>query len=595
MIRGPGPRAKVGRVTATAPQPSAGPSAPARARSWWVFASLQGYQRRWLRGDLVAGLTVWAVLVPEALAYAGIAGVSPVVGLYAAVPSLILYAAFGSSRHLVVGPMSATAALSASVVGAFAKGDDALFVTLTTAVALVTGVLCVVAGVARLGFLASFISEPELKGFIIGLALTIIIGQVPAGLGVEKGDGNFFQKLWHILTELGDIQWTTAALGAGCLAVLLVLRRVAPKIPGSLVVVVLGVLAVQVFHLDDHGVAVVGHIDAGLPQLGLPGATWNQYSDLLGPCVGVMLIGFAEALGAAKTYAAREGYDIDPNRELIGMGAANLGSGLASGMVVNGSLSKTAVNGSSGAKSQVSGLTAAVLTLLTLLFLTPLFESLPEAILAAVVIAAVLELVDVAALRRLWNLATPAVRTLYGTAARDDFFAALAAALGVLVFDTLPGLVIGIILSLLLLLARASRARVATLVRDDTGAWVDAERAARLGRPAYPVDGVLVVRPESGLFFANADRVRTAVRALAAAQHPRLVVVDAETVPFVDVDAAAMLATLQTDLARVGARLVVARNIGPVRDELRAALDRQQQPPLFWDVEQAVASLPAAN
>ena len=581
-------------MTATASQPGAAPpSQPDAARRWWVFASLLGYRRAWLRGDVIAGLTVWAVLVPEALAYAGIAGVSPVVGLYAAVPALILYAAFGSSRHLVVGPMSATAALSASVVGAFAKGDEALFVTLTTGVALVTGVLCVAAGVVRLGFLASFISEPVLKGFIVGLALTIIIGQVPAGLGVEKGEGNFFEKLWHILTELGDIQWVTAALGVGCLVVVLVLRRVAPKIPGSLVVVVLGILSVTLFHLDDHGVDIVGHIDAGLPQLGLPGATWGQYTDLIGPCLGVMLVGFAEALGAAKTYAAREGYDIDPNRELVGMGAANLGSGLASGMVVNGSLSKTAVNGGAGAKSQVSGLTSAVLTLLTLLFLTSLFESLPEATLAAVVIAAVIELVDVSALRRLWSLATPSVRSLYGTAARDDFYAAVAAALGVLVFDTLPGLVIGVILSLFLLLVRASHPRVAVLVRDDAGAWVDSERAERLGRGGRPVEGVLVVRPESGLFFANADRVRAAVRGLVAAQHPRLVVVDGATVPFVDVEAAEMLATLQTDLARAGARLVVARDVGQVRDELRAALDEHQQPPVFRDVEEAVASLAA--
>ncbi|MFC8732911.1 SulP family inorganic anion transporter [Luteimicrobium sp. NPDC057192] len=576
-------------MTATSPQTRAVPPAP--TRTWWVFGSLQGYRRAWLRGDLIAGLTVWAVLVPEALAYAGIAGVSPVVGLYAAVPSLILYAAFGSSRHLVVGPMSATAALSASVVGAFARGDDALFVVLTTALALVTGVLCVVAGVVRLGFLASFISEPVLKGFIIGLALTIIIGQVPAGLGVDKGDGNFFEKLWHILTELGDIQWVTAALGAGSLVVVLLLRRVVPKLPGSLVVVILGILAVKVFHLDDHGVDIVGHIDAGLPALGLPDATWTQFTDLIGPCIGVMLVGFAEALGAAKTYAAREGYDIDPNRELIGMGAANLGSGLASGMVVNGSLSKTAVNGGAGAKSQVSGLTSAVLTLLTLLFLTPLFESLPEAVLAAVVIAAVIELVDVAALRRLWGLATPSVRALYGTAARDDFLAALAAALGVLVFDTLPGLVIGIVLSLLLLLVRASHARVAVLVLDDVGAWVDSQRAASLGRAVRPVDGVLVVRPESGLFFANADRIRGEVRGLAAKQHPRLVVVDAATVPFVDVDAAEMLSTLQTDLARTGARLAVARDVGPVRDELRAALDAHDQPPVYRGIREAIDAL----
>jgi high affinity sulfate transporter 1 len=544
---------------------------------------------------VIAGLTVWAVRVPEALAYAAIAGVSPVVGLYAAVPSLVLYAAFGSSRHLVVGPMSATAALSASVVGAFAKGNTPTFVALTTAVAVVTGAMCLCAGALRLGFLASFISEPVLKGFIIGLALTIILGQVPSALGVEKGEGDFFQKLWHVLTELGDIHWLTAVLGVASLAVLVLLRRAAPRVPGSLVVVVLGILAVGVLSLDDHGVELVGHIDAGLPHLGTPDVTWTQTTDLIGPCLGVMLVGFAEALGAAKTYASRAGYDIDANRELVGMGAANLGSGLASGMVVNGSLSKTAVNGAAGAKSQVSGLTAAVLALLTLLFLTRLFENLPEAVLAAVVIMAVLELVDVAALRRLWSLATPSVRTLYGTAARYDFFAALGAALGVLVFDTLPGLVIGVILSLFLLLVRASHVRVAVLARDESGGWVDAARAAHLGRSTTPVDGVLVVRPESGLFFANADGVRATVRALAARERPRLVVVDAETIPFVDVDAAEMFATLRTDLARTGTELVIARDVGRVRDELRAALDQEKQPPVFRDIDQAVASSPGGG
>jgi high affinity sulfate transporter 1 len=556
-----------------------------------VFASLQGYQRAWLRGDVIAGLTVWAVLVPEALAYATIAGVSPVVGLYAAVPALILYAAFGSSRHLIVGPMSATAALSASVVGEFAKGNTPLFVALTTAVAVVTGALCLVAGVLRLGFLASFISEPVLKGFIIGLALTIIMGQVPSALGVGKGEGDFFHKLWHVLTELGDIQWLTASLAIASLVVLFVLRRVAPKVPGSLVVVLLGIVAVALFSLDDHGVDIVGHIDSGLPSFGTPDVSWSQTTDLIGPCLGVMLVGFAEALGAAKTYASRAGYDIDPNRELIGMGAANVGAGLSSGMVVNGSLSKTAVNGGAGAKSQVSGLTAAVLALLTLLFLTPVFEKLPEAVLAAVVIMAVLELVDIAALRRLWSLATPSVRTLYGTAARDDFFAAIVAALGVLVFDTLPGLIIGVILSLFLLLARASHARVAILVRDDKGDWVDAARAAHNARAASPVDGVLVVRPEAGLFFANAERVRGIVRALAAREHVELVVIDGETVPFVDVDAAQMFATLRTDLARTGTRIAIARDVGQVRDELRAALAQRELPPVFRDVDDAIAAL----
>ncbi len=566
-------------------------TAPPRRRAPLLFGSLRGYQKAWLRGDLIAGLTVWAVLVPESLAYATIAGVSPVVGLYAAVPSLILYAAFGSSRHLVVGPMSATAALSASVVAVFAPGDAQFFVALTTGVALVTGVLCLVAGIARLGFVASFISEPVLKGFIVGMALVIVIGQVPALLGVEKGDGNFFEKAWAILTALGTANGTTVVLGLGTLVALLALKRWAPEVPGSLVAVVIGIVAILALSLDDDGVEIVGPIEAGLPALGFPDMDWSDYTALVGPAAGVMLVGFAEALGAAKTYAAREGYDIDPNRELIGMGAANLGSGLASGMVVNGSLSKTAVNGGAGAKTQVSGLTAAVLVVLTLLFLTPVFESLPEATLAAVVIAAVIELVDVRSLRRLYDLQTPTMRRLYGNAARNDFYAATATTVGVLVLDTLPGLVIGVLLSLFLLLARVSRPHVATLVRSSHGLWVDADRRAVLAKDGgTPVPGVLVVRPESGLFFANADAVRNRVRDLVTATSPRLVVLDTETVPFIDVDAAEMLATLRTDVSREGATLVLARNVGQVRDELRAAVGPDERPRIYPDVDAAIAA-----
>ena len=231
---------------------------------------LRGYRREWLRGDLVAGLTVWAVLVPEALAYASIAGVSPVVGLYAAPGALLLYAAFGSSRHLVTGPMSATAALSAAAVAQLAQPGSGAFTTLTVALAITTGIIALLAGLLRLGFLASFISEPVLKGFIVGLALTIIAGQLPALFGVEKGSGDFFEKVWDLVTKLGDTQGWTFAVGIASLALVLGLRRVAPAAPGSLVAVACGVLAVELLGLDDHGVAIVGSIASGLRSSGCP-------------------------------------------------------------------------------------------------------------------------------------------------------------------------------------------------------------------------------------------------------------------------------------------------------------------------------------
>jgi len=556
-----------------------------------LFApSFAAFNRAAIRPDLVAGLTVWAVLVPESLAYATIAGVPPVVGLYAAVPALALYAVIGSSRQLVVSPMSATAALSIGVVATVSSDPDDV-VTLTTALALATGLVAIAAGLLRLGFLASFISEPVLKGFIIGLALTILVGQVPALVGVDKGSGNFFEKSWAVVSNLDDADALTVAVGVASFVALLALRRFIPLLPASLVVALAGIAAVALLGLDDHGLDVIGHIDSGLPQLGLPDLSSGQFIDLLGGAVGVMLVGFAEGLGAAKTYAAKEGYDIDANRELLGLGAANLGAGLTSGMVVNGSLSKTAVNGSAGARSQLSGLTAAVLTVVTLLFLTGLFEQLPEATLAAIVIAAVIELVDIASLERLYRVQTGRLAAVYKVSSRADFFAAVAALLGVLLFDTLPGLVIGIAVSLVLLIARTSRPNIASLAPVGEAAdrpWIDADRNGD-----YPtVPGVLVVRVEAPLLFANADFVRMHVRDLAAdAPDLRLVVLDGRSTPSIDVTASGMLIQLRSDLRRMGAELVLAEDIGQVRDVLAAA-EPEGEPPLYPTIEAALAAVP---
>ncbi|MBF6089876.1 SulP family inorganic anion transporter [Nocardia cyriacigeorgica] len=556
------------------------------ARPWPVFLSLQHYRRGWLRADVLAGLTVWAVLVPEALAYASIAGVPPVVGLYAAIPALVLYALAGSSRHLVVGPMSATAALSAAIITPLAGSDGARFVALSTALAIATGIVGLIAGLIRLGFIAAFISEPVLKGFIVGLALTIIIGQVPKLFGIEKEPGNFFEQAWGVIRHLGDTHWRTLLIGLLSLVVVLGLQRWLPLVPGSLLAVLLGIAAVTVFDLDDHGVAIVGHIDAGLPSVGMPdGIGVADLIDLLGPAVGVLLIGFAEGLGAAKTYAAKAGYEVDANRELFGLGAANLGSGLSSGMVVNGSLSKTAVNGSAGARTQLSGLVVAVLVVLTLLFLTGLFENLPEATLAGVVIAAVIELVDIAALRRLYRVWTTRLGSIYGHAARADFLAAIAAMAGVLLFDTLPGLVIGIGVSMLLLLYRTAQPHIATLAKDGTR-WVDAERRPELERRP----DVLVVRVESGLLFANADYVKQHIEAQCT-DRTKLVVLDAETSPVIDVTAAQMLAELRTTLARRRIEFAVARDVGQFRDALGRSAAGAEQVPVYPTVHEAIDAL----
>ena len=537
-----------------------------------LFTSLtHGYNRTWLRGDVVAGLTVWAVLVPEALAYASIAGVSPVVGLYAAPAALIFYAAFGSSRHLVTGPMAATAALSAAAVGDLVAPGSDEFLQLTITLALVVGILALAAGLLRLGFLANFISEPVLKGFIIGLALTIIVGQLPKLFGIDKEEGDFFEQLWHFLGSLGETSGLTLVVGALSLALVVGLKELAPVVPGSLVAVLAGIVAVRLFDLDQHGVAIVGGIESGLPTIGLPDVSADSYLDIAPAAVGVMLVGFAEGLGAAKAYAAKNHYEIDPNRELVALGTANLGAGLSSGMVVNGSLSKTAVNASAGARSQLSGLVVAALTVVTLLFLTGLFEELPEATLAAVVIAALVELVDIRALVRLYRLHTSGVGRMYAIAGRADFAAALAALFGVLIFDTLPGLFIGIGVSLLLLLYRASTPNVAVLGR--VPGTVDQYGDVARHSENTELPGIVVLRPESGLFFANAEAVRDRIRLHARMPGTRAVILDAESMPYIDVTAATMLSEVNGDLEREGVKLVVARDIGQVRDLLRQTGD----------------------
>ena len=587
----PGPlRGTPGRRVASVADP-ASPAAPrAAATRSRLFPSLRGYERQWLGSDLIAGLTVWAILVPQALAYASIAGVSPVVGLYAAPGALLLYAALGSSRVLVVGPMAATAALSAATVADVIPAGDDRFAAFTAALALIAGIAALLAGLLRLGFLANFISQPVLKGFIVGLALTIMIGQLPKLFGISRGSGNFFEQSWRLVTHLGDTQGLTLLVGTLSLALIIGFRRRAPSVPGSLVAVAAGIAAVKVFGLD---VPTIGSIRSGLPALGLPDAGLADAGGLAAGGVGVMLIAFAEGFAAAKAFGSGAHQRVDANRELVALGGANLAAGLSSGMVVSGSLSKTAVNASAGARSQLSGLLAAALTVAALLFLTGLFEDLPEATLAAVVIAAVVELIDVPALVDLYRMYTKRLGRQFGWVARPDFIAAIAALVGVTVFDTLPGLFIGIGVSLVLLIYRASRPYVAVLGRSSgpDGAYLDLSRHP----DARPADGIVILRIESSLFFANAENVRGRILDAALDQGVHAVILDAETAPFVDVTAARMLVAAHDELHTHGVRLVLARTVGQVRDVLGCITREDDLTASYPTIDAAVDALVRAH
>ena len=540
-------------------------TAPAEATGWRRYLPiaqwLPAYDRAWLSGDLVASLTVWALLVPEAMAYATLAGVPPEAGLYAAPLALVGYALFGTSRQLNVGPSSTVAVMSAATVAPFAAGDPDRFVELTALLAIIAGALFVVAGVLRLGVIADFMSRPVLDGFIIGLALTIAAGQLHKLFGFEVDSGNFFQDIWYVLRDLDMTSGWTLVVGVASLAALFLLERFAPNVPAALTVVAAAIVAVSIFDLDAEGVEVIGEIPAGLPPLGLPDIERGDIGDLLPGALGIVLVGFAESVAAARTYASKYGYEVDADQELIALGAANVGAGVSQGFVVDGSLSKSAAADGAGARSQLTSLALAALVLVTVLALTPLFENLPEATLGAVVIHAVWSLIRLRKMRRFWRL-SPA-----------DFWPALVALLGVLLIDILAGLALAVLVSLGLLVKNVSRPRTAVLGRVEAeveGRTVSAYRSLKEFPDSDQVPGLVIFRFDAELFFANAavfkDRVHAAVEA--ADPPAQVVVVDGEMMSQIDLTALDMLEELTDELEEAGIELWFARMRVPVVEML---------------------------
>jgi high affinity sulfate transporter 1 len=515
-------------------------------RSW-----LPHYERRWLRSDLLAAAAVWAVLVPEGMAYASLAGMPPETGLFAALAPLLAYAALGTCRQLTVGPSSAIAAYSAAAVAPLALGDGARFIALSALLALLAGALLLAAGLARAGFIADFFARPVLTGFVAGLALVIAVGQLSKLLGVEGGGTGFFGKLMDLIPQLDDASLPTLVVGVAALALIFGLRKLAPKAPAALVAVVLGVVAVQVFDLRDHGVAVVGAIPDGLPSLVVPSFSLGDVTDLLPDAFALALIAFAESVAGARALAAKRRYEVDADQELIGLGVSNLGAGLFQGFAVDASLSRSAVADSSGVRSQLSNLILFGLLVVTMLFLMPLFHDLPEAVLGAIVIAAVAHLVDLGALRRLRRVDV------------TDFGLAILCFAAVLVFGLLTGLAIAVVLSLLALVYRAYRPSYAVLGRAP-GAEDD-DRLRYRGIEDHPLvrtfPGLVILRLDGELFFANARWFRDTVRSLVRDQAPpvRELLVHVGAVPHMDTTAGAMLKELIAELDGEGVRLAFAR------------------------------------
>jgi len=553
-----------------------------------IVAWLPAYDRSWLTFDAIAGLTLWGLVVPEAMAYAGIAGLPPQAGLYTLVVSLLVYALLGTSRHLSVGGTSATAALLASSVAAAViasasatAADPQSYATYAAAFVLVTGLVFLVAGIARLGFITQFLSKPVMDGFVVGLAIFVAVGQLNKLFGVAKPEGNTVEKLIGIIRELPQADLRTFVVGAAALAALFLLPRLSRRIPSGLVVLFGAIALSSALDLGGKGVAVVGALPQGLPTPALPVVPLADYLGMVLPAIGVLLVAFSESLAVAHEFAEKHGYEIDADQELNAHAFVNIGSGLLGGMLAAGGMSGSAVKEGAGARTQVANIVAWAATIVTLLFLTPLFTSLPEAVLAALIIHAIWHIL---ASRRLW--------TLRKEAPTEVWFGVLALA-GVLFIDVLQGMMIGLLASLAFVVYRSSQPHLSSLGRVPgvTGAYSDLARHPENA----PVPGVLIVRLDAPMYYANALTARDRLKAMVrdTTPPPRAVVFDAEGQDELDITSAQVLKGLVEELRRNGLAVAFASVHAPVLERARETglLEAAGDGMIFATVDLAVRAL----
>ncbi len=496
------------------------------------------YQRGWLPHDLVAGLVLAAILVPQGMAYAQLAGLPAVTGLYTTVACLVGYAVFGPSRVLVLGPDSSVSPMIlAAITPLFVAGDPATAVVLAGMLSIMVGLIEIAMGLGRLGFVADLLSSEVQVGYLNGLAITIVVGQLPKLFGFSTDADGFFDEVKVFVQSLDQTVWQALAVGLGVLAVLLVMPRLTRRVPAVLVAVVAATVVSAVFALSDHGVSTVGVLPQGLPRPSLPWTSLHDAGALVLGAVGITLVSLTDTIATASSFAARRGEEVDPDQEMVGMGAANVFTGLFSGFAVSTSASRTAVADQSGAKSQLTGVVGAGVVVLLLLFLNGLLADLPQAALAGVVIAAALSLLDLRALARYWQVR------------RSALALSLVASLGVIVFGVLQGILVAILLAVLLFFRRSWWPHGAELGRvDGPGDWHDLG-----GFPdAHREPGVIVFRWEAPLFFANAGAFRRQIRTLARRPGTRWIVLQCEAVTDIDVTAAGMLEALDEELNAEG-------------------------------------------
>jgi len=539
---------------------------------------LPKYERSWFRGDVIAGVTLWGLLVPEAIAYSGLANLPPQVGLYTLLASLVAFAVLGSSRHLVCAGTTAAQVMLASVVIALNPPSPEAYYSLATALVLLTGLMFFLCAIFRLGFITQFISTPVMHGFITGTAIYIMVKQLPKVFGIPRVTGETLQLIAQLVNHLGQTNYVTLAVGIVGLMVLLGLEKAVPRVPSGLAVFVFGVLAGTFLGLPSLGVQVVGSIPQGLPSLNIPQVSMEDTLNLLPGAAAIVLIVFSEAIGASSAFAEKHGYETRPNQDLFAFSVANMGSGLLGGYVAGGSTSSTAVNERAGAKTQLSSIFAAILALLTVVALTPLFHNLPEAILAALIINAVRGLVKIRDLRLFYRLQ------------RQEFALGMAALLGVITLGLLRGLLIAIIFSLILVLARSSRPHVAVLgeAPETKGTYRDVTRHPE----GKQIPGLLIVRAASPLLYYNCRYFRTCLeeRLRESTAPAKAVLIDMHANDNLDITCAETLGKLADELHKDGIELMLADLHKPALDFARRSslIDKIGEGKIFPSVQAGV-------
>lgn len=539
------------------------------------------YRRSWLAKDISAGLVLTALLVPAGMGYAEAAGIPAIYGLYATIVPLLAYAVFGPSRILVLGPDSSLAPLIAATIIPLAAGDEAELVALAGALSILTGLFCLLAGLARFGFLTDLLSNPVRYGYLNGIALTVILSQLPKLLGFSTDGDGVIEEFLDLLDgiEAGEVNSTAAVLGVSAIVVILAMRRWTPAIPGTLVAVVGGIAAVSLLGLADEGLSLVGELPRGLPAFTVPSIDAGDLSTLVIGAVGIMFVSFTDTSVLSRTFAIRGGYDVDPNQELVALGAANVATGFFQGFAVSSSSSRTPVAEAAGSKTQLTGVVGAVTIAVMLVAVPGLFRNLPQTVLAAVVITAAMRLVEVAGVARLARIR------------RGEFVLSIVCFAGVAVLGVIPGIGLAIALGLLDFVRRAWRPHTAELVRvDGLKGYHDVERHPE----GHRIPGLVLYRFDAPLFFANSGVFVQQALDLVDRESPRArwLVVTAEPITDVDTTAAERLGHLLDDLDERGIVAAFASLKGPVRERLDSygLVDRIGRNRFYRTVGQAVSA-----